>query len=53
MLEKSDFIQRTYSVKSYRKRKTLPFKKILMYFSIILGLFFVLGVIFLSANELI
>lgn len=49
----SDFIPRTYAIKSFKKRKTLWFKKLLLYFVYFVVVIMVFGIAFLSFNHLV
>lgn len=48
-----DFIPRTYSVKSFRRRKSINLKKVLIYFTFSVFLIAALGITFLSIAHLI
>lgn len=49
----SDFIPRTYSVKSFRRRKSIGLKRVLTYFIYFILILILLGIAFLSVNHLI
>ncbi|MCX7708663.1 MAG: hypothetical protein N2484_02315 [Clostridia bacterium] len=49
----SDFQPRTYSVKSFKRRKGVSLKKVLIYFTFIILSVLILGVTFLSVNKLV
>ncbi|MCX8132299.1 MAG: hypothetical protein N3I35_19665 [Clostridia bacterium] len=51
--DNSSVAPRTYAIKSYKKKKRVYVKKILLYLTLLLTVFIVAGIVFLSANNLI
>lgn len=53
MFNDDDLIPRTYSIKGYKKRKTIGFKRVLLYLSLFIVFLFAMGIVVLTAANLI